>query len=101
MHCPPSLRAYVHGLKPRKQIILVLTKADLVDPRALEGWKSWMRDWWGPEVHVVSVMSYDVAMLRGGEFEPPKLISSFSRSLGLFTCQSVGASKRSSHLTPS
>lgn len=67
MHCPPSLRAYVHGLKPRKEVILVLTKADLVDPRALEGWKAWMRDWWGPEIQVVSVMSYDVEMLRAGE----------------------------------
>lgn len=46
LHCPPSLRAYLRSLRPRRQFVLVLTKADLVDPRALEGWKTWLKEWW-------------------------------------------------------
>jgi hypothetical protein len=44
----------------------VLTKSDLVDPAALEGWKEWVKEWWGEEhVGVVSVMSYDLEYLSG------------------------------------
>lgn len=32
--------------KQKKEVIIVLTKADLVDAGALEGWKKWMKDWW-------------------------------------------------------
>nr|XP_019051132.1 hypothetical protein I302_01581 [Kwoniella bestiolae CBS 10118]OCF30062.1 hypothetical protein I302_01581 [Kwoniella bestiolae CBS 10118] len=61
LHCPPSLRSYLQNLKPHKEIILILTKSDLVDPAALEGWKDWVRGWWGLEgVQVVSVQSYDL-----------------------------------------
>ncbi|WRT70647.1 uncharacterized protein IL334_007645 [Kwoniella shivajii] len=68
LHCPPSLRSYLKDLKPQKEIILVLTKSDLVDPVALEGWKSWVRSWWGDEgVQVVSVRSYDVELLADGK----------------------------------
>lgn len=53
---------------PSKEIILVLTKSDLVDSKALEGWKKWVRSWWGQEsVHIVSVRSYDTELLREGE----------------------------------
>jgi hypothetical protein len=97
VHCPPSLRSYLRNLKPRRQIILVLTKADLVDPSALEGWKRWLREWWNEgqdddvvpvrrrpgkdgqvrqqreatpaepvdDVQIISVSSYDTALLHG------------------------------------
>ncbi|OCF54772.1 hypothetical protein L486_07908 [Kwoniella mangroviensis CBS 10435] len=68
LHCPPSLRNYLQNLKPHKEIILILTKSDLVDPAALEGWKDWVRGWWGQEgVQVVSVRSYDVELLDNGK----------------------------------
>ena len=43
LHLPHSLRTYIQTLKPRKQVILVLTKSDLVDPIALQGWKVWVK----------------------------------------------------------
>ncbi|WVQ95598.1 hypothetical protein IAU59_002695 [Kwoniella sp. CBS 9459] len=68
LHCPPSLRKYLQTLKPEKEIILVLTKSDLVDPAALQGWKEWVKVWWGiGGVQVVSVRSYDVDLLDGGK----------------------------------
>jgi len=92
IHLPPSLRSYLQTLSPRKEVILVLTKADLVDPMALEGWKMWMKRYWqegldelhsgtagssrrqGDEskdqdagVQVISVTSYDLDLLYAGE----------------------------------
>ncbi|WVR08573.1 hypothetical protein IAU60_005628 [Kwoniella sp. DSM 27419] len=68
LHCPPSLRTYLQNLNPRKEIILVLTKSDLVDPAALDGWREWIHYWWGQEgVQVVSVRSYDVDLLNDGK----------------------------------
>ncbi len=46
LHIPTSLRAHVQALKPRKEVVLVLTKSDLVDPGALEGWRKWAKEWW-------------------------------------------------------
>lgn len=91
LHLPPSLRTYVQSLKPRKEVILVLTKSDLVDADALSGWKEWVKVWWakgykaseernGPrdtgkrdvderaeqEVQVVAVHSYDTDALYAG-----------------------------------
>lgn len=66
LHCPPSLRAYVQALKPRKEVILVLTKSDLVDPDALAGWRVWLKEWWGDDqVQIVAARSYDVEALNG------------------------------------
>lgn len=74
VHCPPSLRAYLRLLRPRREIILVLTKTDLVDPEALAAWRVWLKQWWmsGPptgedelEPQVVSVSSYDTSLLHG------------------------------------
>lgn len=71
VHCPPSLRAYLRSLRPRREIILVLTKSDLVDPSALVGWRSWLKAWWldgsdgdEHEPQVVSVSSYDTSLLH-------------------------------------
>lgn len=54
------------SIKPAKEVILVLTKSDLVDPTALAAWRIWVKEWWGEDqVEVVSVMSYDLDFLRG------------------------------------
>ena len=75
LHCPPSLRSYIQNLKPRKEVILVLTKSDLVDSEALRGWRTWLKTWWGDEdVQIVAVQSYDVEMLQAGK--PTSLTSS-------------------------
>lgn len=52
----------------RKRVVLVLTKTDLVDQEATEGWKQWCRDWWRggdneagadeEDIQIVSVRSY-------------------------------------------
>lgn len=77
VHCPPSLRAYLRALRPRREIILVLTKTDLVDAEALAGWRQWLKTWWMAglsssdipeeehEPQVVSVTSYDTYLLHG------------------------------------
>ena len=69
IHCPPSLRSYIQSLKPKKEVILMLTKCDLVDGSALEGWKAWIKAWWGEQVDVVCVMSYDLVYLKGRSAE--------------------------------
>lgn len=45
----------------------MLTKADLVDPVALVGWKAWAREYWGQNVEVVGVVSYDTEALYDRE----------------------------------
>jgi len=65
LHCPPSLRTHIQSLKTPREVVLVLTKADLVDEHALAGWKEWVKGWWGKPVEVVSVMSYDLDYLNG------------------------------------
>lgn len=65
LHCPPSLRSYLQSLRPHKEVVLVLTKADLVDPSALAQWKEFIKGWWGQPVEVASVTSYDLDYLNG------------------------------------
>jgi ribosome biogenesis GTPase A len=72
IHLPTSLRSYVNALKPRKEVIIVLTKSDLVDPSALAGWREWVRNMWTEgdaeghaAVQVVAVKSYDTELLQG------------------------------------
>jgi ribosome biogenesis GTPase A len=59
------LRTYLQSLRPHKEVVLVLTKADLVDPAALAQWKEWIKGWWGQPVEVASVTSYDLEYLNG------------------------------------
>ncbi|BEI88039.1 uncharacterized protein CcaverHIS019_0107570 [Cutaneotrichosporon cavernicola] len=79
LHCPPSLRTYLRALKPRKEFVLVLTKADLVDSAALEGWRAWLKDWWGGEAQVVSVTSYDLGLMYADKRRHRPAIPSASR----------------------
>lgn len=67
IHIPPSLKSYIQSLQPRREVVLVLTKADLVDPVALVGWKAWAREYWGQNVEVVGVVSYDTEALYDRE----------------------------------
>ena len=69
LHAPPSLRSYIQNLKPRKEVILVLTKSDLVDPEALVGWRKSVAGWWGGDIQVVAVMSYSLELLHSGMSE--------------------------------
>lgn len=89
IHLPHSLRYYLQTLEPRKEVILVLTKSDLVDAAALEGWKVWLKQYWreglrelasirkqkkaevpggvadeGEDVQIVEVQSYGTAPLH-------------------------------------
>ncbi|EIW69909.1 hypothetical protein TREMEDRAFT_13269, partial [Tremella mesenterica DSM 1558] len=67
LHLPPSLRSYLHDLQPKKEIILLLTKSDLVDPLAVKEWMVWMKEYWGGDVEVVPVRSYDSQALGKGK----------------------------------
>ncbi|RXK41682.1 hypothetical protein M231_00917 [Tremella mesenterica] len=67
LHLPPSLRSYLHDLQPKKEIILLLTKSDLVDPLAVKEWMVWMKEYWGGDVEVVPVRSYDSQALEKGK----------------------------------
>ncbi|GAA5882209.1 hypothetical protein JCM16303_002281 [Sporobolomyces ruberrimus] len=58
LHYPPSLRTYLHSLKPRKPLILVLTKCDLVPRWLSEAWKHWLEETEGEGVSVVLMESY-------------------------------------------
>ena len=58
LHYPPSLRAYLHTLKPRKPLVLVLTKCDLVPRWLAEAWKTWLEETEGEGVSVVLMESY-------------------------------------------
>ncbi|GAA5927187.1 uncharacterized protein JCM15063_005831 [Sporobolomyces koalae] len=58
LHYPPSLRAYLHSLKPRKPLVLVLTKCDLVPRWLSEAWKLWFEETEGEGVSVVMMESY-------------------------------------------
>lgn len=72
----------------RKRVILVLTKTDLVDDAATEGWKRWCKAWWkygygraedvtadeSDDVRVVSVRSYADQPVEGEPtFKPYRL----------------------------
>lgn len=73
LHLPTSLRSYVQALQPKKEVILVLTKSDLVEPDALEGWSKWVKIFWAQgvdfdnggshgnvaEVQVITVQSFN------------------------------------------
>lgn len=67
IHYPPSLRDYLRtGIKPRKKVLLVLTKTDLVGPIVANKWKEWLEEQEASEVtevrfraRVVLIQSYE------------------------------------------
>ncbi|BEJ11313.1 hypothetical protein CspHIS471_0107350 [Cutaneotrichosporon sp. HIS471] len=62
-----------------KEFVLVLTKADLVDSAALEGWRAWLKEWWGGEAQVVCVTSYDLGLMYADKRRHKPAIPSASR----------------------
>jgi hypothetical protein len=60
LHLPPSLIEYVLSFQPRKEVILVLTKCDLVPKDVKDGWESWCKREWGDKYgwDIVAVESY-------------------------------------------
>lgn len=59
IHYPPALQAYVTSLRPKKKVILVLTKTDLVPRWLSEAWKTWFEEREGPDgASVVLMESY-------------------------------------------
>ena len=57
LHFPPSLHTYLAALYPKRPLILVLTKSDLVPPSYTAAWSAWLRDRYS-SVRVVNVESY-------------------------------------------
>lgn len=79
LHIPQSLRDYLQGTVPHKEVILVLTKCDLVDEDALGDWKIWLRQWWAEgvspitgtsqgELRIVCVNNYDSDADQAGKW---------------------------------
>ena len=50
LHFPPALQDYLSTLRPRKGIILVLTKTDLVPPSIVEEWEEYLEGQFGYKV---------------------------------------------------
>ncbi|KAG8787783.1 hypothetical protein FRC12_015284 [Ceratobasidium sp. 428] len=60
LHYPPSLDTYIKSLRPARQVILVLTKVDIVGEECAEAWKEWLKKKYGEGgVQVVGVQSYE------------------------------------------
>ncbi|KAG8709799.1 hypothetical protein FRC08_018044 [Ceratobasidium sp. 394] len=60
LHYPPSLDAYIKSLRPARQVILVLTKVDIVGEECASAWKKWLKERYGESgVQVVGVQSYE------------------------------------------
>ncbi|CED84549.1 Predicted GTP-binding protein MMR1 [Phaffia rhodozyma] len=54
LHFPPSMQDYISSLQPKKEVILILTKCDLVPEDVRTGWVQWCeKEWaekWGWDV---------------------------------------------------
>lgn len=76
LHFPPSLQDYIFTLRPRKQCILVLTKADLVPASVADAWKRYLEASFG--YSVVLVQSYKEedrrARTQGEGYPPPETV---------------------------
>ncbi|KAG8745900.1 hypothetical protein FRC10_006704 [Ceratobasidium sp. 414] len=60
LHYPSSLDAYIKSLRPARQVILVLTKVDIVGDECADAWKRWLREKHGGSgVRVVGIQSYE------------------------------------------
>ncbi|CAE6462086.1 unnamed protein product [Rhizoctonia solani] len=68
LHYPPSLDAYIKSLRPARQVILVLTKIDIVGEECATAWSTWLKNRYGGNgVQVVGVQSYELVGYGEGQ----------------------------------
>ncbi|CAE6412949.1 unnamed protein product [Rhizoctonia solani] len=68
LHYPPSLDAYIKSLRPARQVILVLTKVDIVGEECAKAWSAWLKNRYGGSgVQVVGVQSYEQVSYGEGQ----------------------------------
>ncbi|KAF8711714.1 P-loop containing nucleoside triphosphate hydrolase protein, partial [Rhizoctonia solani] len=68
LHYPPSLDAYIKALRPARQVILVLTKIDIVGEECANTWSAWLKNRYGGNgVQVVGVQSYEQVSYGEGQ----------------------------------
>ncbi|CEL53879.1 hypothetical protein RSOLAG1IB_06661 [Rhizoctonia solani AG-1 IB] len=68
LHYPPSLDAYIKSLRPARQVILVLTKVDIVGEECANAWSAWLKNRYGNSgVQVVGVQSYEQVSYGEGQ----------------------------------
>ncbi|KAH7334384.1 hypothetical protein B0J17DRAFT_618315 [Rhizoctonia solani] len=68
LHYPPSLDAYIKSLRPARQVILVLTKIDIVGEECTAAWTTWLKNRYGDSgVQVVGVQSYELVSYGEGQ----------------------------------
>jgi ribosome biogenesis GTPase A len=68
LHYPPSLDAYIKSLRPARQVILVLTKIDIIGEECALAWRAWLKDRYGRSgVQVVGVQSFEQVSYGAGQ----------------------------------
>ncbi|KAJ1301610.1 hypothetical protein OPQ81_008858 [Rhizoctonia solani] len=68
LHYPPSLDAYIKSLRPARQVVLVLTKIDIVGEECVAAWTTWLKDRYGDSgVQIVGVQSYEPVSYGEGQ----------------------------------
>ncbi|CAE6524615.1 unnamed protein product [Rhizoctonia solani] len=68
LHYPPSLDAYIKSLRPARQVILVLTKMDIVGEECAAAWSTWLKNRYGGDsVQVIGVQSYELVSYGEGQ----------------------------------
>ncbi|CAE6472925.1 unnamed protein product [Rhizoctonia solani] len=68
LHYPPSLDAYIKSLRPTRQVILILTKIDIVGEECAAAWSNWLKNRYGGSgVQVVGIQSYEPVSYGEGQ----------------------------------
>ncbi|KAG8731249.1 hypothetical protein FRC11_004655 [Ceratobasidium sp. 423] len=68
LHYPPSLDAYIKSLRPARQVILVLTKIDIVGEGCAVAWSNWLKNRYGNNgIRVIGVQSYEPVSYGEGQ----------------------------------
>lgn len=68
LHYPPSLDAYIKSLRPARQVILVLTKIDIVGEECANAWRNWLKEKYGGSgIQVVGMQSFEVVSYGVGQ----------------------------------
>ncbi|CAE6482583.1 unnamed protein product [Rhizoctonia solani] len=68
LHYPPSLDAYIKSLRPARQVILVLTKIDIVGEECTTAWSTWLKNRYGDSgIQVIGAQSYELVSYGEGQ----------------------------------